>query len=570
MATIRNLREWLVQCHHEYVVADEPVKGTYGLIWFLSNPRPHAYPRALAVKTLDPEALIKVKSAKDIDYLRREFRMWLWLPRHFNVVPALGFDTAHLSSEEEHETISLPVMRMPKMTGSLQEWIDDSAFGIEDRLIALAQSVNGLMHLYKNGFEGHGDLKPSNILYADLKERFSLELSGMWPSRKHPWHVCVADLGWADAWVDLGFTNKALRQYLAPERLDGAVVPVKSDMFSMGIVAAELLQRRHPASNLKKALGSEGKWASCIKNEQWTLEGVRSERLRLLIQRCLAFDHEGRPTTEEFLGEIFEELRESYGQDISRTLQVWTEQSSDWTEHAEWAARHTIGLGVQEVRRSRKTLERRLRGIAVVDLQSCELWLSLATALHALLKSEEPDSLAEIAQLRSSAETHMKAVLGKINRSAMEAVAPSPNWTAFQPFERFSQSIEQVAEITGVTYESQIVEAGWLGPLALAALAYITATRAHQAGRVAEEEHFLAEAIRHAPEEAVPYYYRALWRRHRWFVLSARTTQIPTANDLKAWFTDLEVANRLAPSWNEPKKLLQDLQWPHYSSRKDP
>ncbi len=32
-----DLREWLVQYFDDYVVENQPVKGTYGLIWFLSK-----------------------------------------------------------------------------------------------------------------------------------------------------------------------------------------------------------------------------------------------------------------------------------------------------------------------------------------------------------------------------------------------------------------------------------------------------------------------------------------------------------------------------------------------------
>ncbi len=114
MSTTNDLREWLVQHYHDYVVADEPVRGTYGLIWFLS--KPDSIPGVFAVKTQAPEALTTPKSANDIDYLRREFRMWLALPPHLNVVPALGFDTAHLTDDQEKEAISLPGMLCPRST----------------------------------------------------------------------------------------------------------------------------------------------------------------------------------------------------------------------------------------------------------------------------------------------------------------------------------------------------------------------------------------------------------------------------------------------------------------------
>ena len=43
-----DLREWLVQYFDDYVVENQPVKGTYGLIWFLS--KQNSIPGSFAVK----------------------------------------------------------------------------------------------------------------------------------------------------------------------------------------------------------------------------------------------------------------------------------------------------------------------------------------------------------------------------------------------------------------------------------------------------------------------------------------------------------------------------------------
>jgi serine/threonine protein kinase len=233
----------------DYKAEPEPVHGTYGLIWFLTAKRANISPQSFAVKTLDPERLTDPNEVMDIVYMRREFRMWLALPATYNVVTALGIDGAVLRTGEAGEIVRLPVMRMPRMSGSLEAWVGKSDPGTEDRLVALAQAFNGLLYLYEHGFEGHGDLKPRNILYCDLTDRFELRERGPFPSREHKWQVKIADLGWADAWVDLGFTNKALRQYRGPERLGDAarVVPKQSDVFAMGVIASELLQGRHPA-----------------------------------------------------------------------------------------------------------------------------------------------------------------------------------------------------------------------------------------------------------------------------------------------------------------------------------
>jgi serine/threonine protein kinase len=566
MPTTSDLREWLVDRFHDYVVSDEPVKGTYGLIWFLKAK--NSVPPFMAVKTLAPEALTNPKSSNDIDYLRREFRLWMALPQHNNVVTALGFDTARLSGDHEIDTVSLPVMRMPKLAGSLQDWVDDASIGIEDRLIALAQTFNGLQHLYKNGFEGHGDLKPSNILYLDLGDKFTLDDRSSWPSVKHPWVIRVADLGWADAWIDLGFTNKAFRQYLAPERLEDRFSPIQSDMFSMGIVAAELLQRSHPAQNLKRALGSDGKWKRCVESGNWNLGGINSDRLKQLISRCLDVDPACRPPPEECMSEICSELQERFGQDIAPTLQLWNEQSSPIADHEHFAqaAFRTINLGVQEATRSREGLEHRIKKITVLDFETCEIWLVLALPLIDLLeREEEPDSVLKISQLRKSAKIYLETVFGKMDKASMEAVATRDDWIKNeQAYQRFSQVICYAAEVAGVDYEAENSGSSMLGPYALSALAFSDASLAHGPYSMPNtEEYYVSEAIRHAPEEAVPYYFRALWRDMRLRRSSFQKTgklSLPEGGELAAIFTDLEIAIRLSPNWDEPKKELQKLQ----------
>jgi len=276
---LANIREWLDKHYDGYSVEPEPVRGTYGLIWFLNATSPNISPKSFAVKTVDPNRASKLSTPDDIATLRREFRMWLALPATYNVLPALGFDIATFSDSETNQSVNLPFMRMPRMAGSLDTWTSKPPSGAEvaDRLIALAQSLNGLQYLYDHGFEGHGDLKPSNLLYDDLRSKFELGDGETWPSTAHPWRIRVADLGWADAWVDLGLSNKVLRTHMAPERFDAVVVPVKSDIFSMGIIAAELLQGQHPAENLKARTKSEGNWI------KWVTESYRGDQKS---QRC--------------------------------------------------------------------------------------------------------------------------------------------------------------------------------------------------------------------------------------------------------------------------------------------
>lgn len=568
MTSQNDLREWLVKNYPKYAVSDQPVNGTYGIIWFLKAKETNSIPRFLAVKTIDPENGIQPNFRSDVDVLRREFQMWLMLPRHRNVVPALGFESAKFPNNDGIGEISLPVMRMPKMDGSLQDWVENPSIGIEDRLIALAQSVNGLDHLYKNGFEGHGDLKPSNILYKNLGDGFILESSNFWPSKSHPWLVRIADLGWADAWVDLGFTTKALRPYLAPERLiEKRFTPIKSDMFSLGVITAELMQRCHPARNLKKAKGSEGKWVDCIEKGDWNIEQVESKRLKNLILKCLAYDPAERPTPAEFLSEISSELKEKYSQNVEPVLQLWNEEASAIVsaEYKAWGASQIDGLGTQQADKTTDELERKIDSIRVKDFETCEIWLITAGPLIKLLEKQKSSlHQAKIDHLRKTAKIYLTTVLGKIDQSKMASIVRRPDFPSqIQTFERFADVIGQAAKIAEVTYDADNQDTKLETPYAKSALAFSSASDARWGNKEGSIiEYFLSEAIRHAPEEAVPYYFRAKWRHDdlevRYFL--EKKAKLPKVDEQSPILTDLEIASRLSPEWEEPKFFRQQIQ----------
>jgi serine/threonine protein kinase len=504
------------------------------------------------------------KSANDIEYLKREFRMWLGLPYNYNVLTALGFDIARLSDRDNAQTVSLPVMRMKRMGGSLDDWIEGTVNpGIADRVIALAQAFNGLQFLYTHGIQGHGDLKPSNILYSNLNNSTELPADG-WPSVEHPWLVRIADLGWADAWVDLGFTNKALRQYLAPERLDNSFVPGQSDVFAMGIIAAEVLQGRHPAPN-RKVTKSEGEWRKWITGGKWDLERVSSNSLREMIRRCLDPDPGKRPTPEECLEDICRELEISHGIAVGPTLSVWRNPQSviEDIEHAASANVRSADLGPTQALQLRLDLAQRLASVYVIDFESSEAWVTLAEPLLQLLEREGQVASLERETLRADAKRHLRSVISAIDPNDPETVRKREDWPqSVQPFERFASVVGRMTAIAGLDYENTPMGGDSMGPLALSALAFSLASSVQSVeGDGSAEGRLLSEAISLSPNVAVPYYFRALWGHERWFLQKtlAGGSIHPTEYQVRLWVADLEIATRLAPEWEEPLALLKQV-----------
>jgi serine/threonine protein kinase len=559
---VQGLRDWLEWRYEDFSVDAEPLHGTYGLIWFMTARSANTHPNTFAVKTVDPERVARASGRDEVADLRREFRMWLALPPTHNVLPALGFDIATLADSIQTRSIDLPLMRMPRMHGSLQDWVSKPRpIEVADRLIALSQALNGLQYLYEHGLEGHGDLKPANLLYDDLRQKCPLEEKETWPSAAHPWRIRVADLGWADAWVDLGLSQMASREYLAPERLDGTVVPIKSDMFSMGVVASQLLQGQHPAGNLGR-LQSDGKWRRWVKNGERNLQEIESPRLRTMIERCFCASPDSRPDALEFLHEICAELKARYRLDIVGTLELWRstypgDDSAAQNDYASWAALQSPLLGVRETQASLDNTLKRLNRIRVIDFETCESWASLAESIVYLSAADD----AERDRIRKLASDYLITILGPLGQVAVQELGYRSDWPTLRQYERYSLLAGKLASIAQLKVDegSEIVQ--MLGPYARAALrfAWASGLRLERGNQAAIE--MLSSAIVEAPSEPANYYFRASWTNESSLVgdiVSARADAAKSPN-IGEIVEDLEAAIRLDADWKEPRRLLESL-----------
>ena len=186
----------------------------------------------------------------------------------------------------------------------------------------------------------------------------------------------------------------------------------------------------------------------------------------------------------------------------------------------------------------------------------------LAEPIIPLLRGEGVDVEAKLDRLREAATSHLIAILGQMNRPLLEKVVRRPDdLKDLQIFERYSDAIKRTADIAGITYERASDGTLELGPLALSALAYSFASSARfEFLEPAIIDKYLADAIRYAPEEAVPYYFRAFWRYGRRPISTDGSAErIPNSELCAELIWDLETACRLAPGWSEPRRLLESL-----------
>jgi len=558
-----------------YEIEGEPVWGTYGLVFLLNAAFSGASPQSIAVKTFDPNQLPEKPST--LQELQREFAMWLRLPDHANVLRAGRLKTAILqvpdpSAPRATRKIEMPLMQMERMDGCISSWVGNNDYSRADKLLALAQAFNGLAHLYANGIQGHGDLKPSNLLFTDIRKKYRFA-SDTW-LHDHPWIIKVADLGWADAWVDyygVEYKKKALREYLAPERTgnEPRVLPERSDMFSMGVIAAELICGKHPSANLKKAKKSDGEWLRRAERREWMLDGICSERLKDLIDRCLDPDPAKRPSANEAMQTICQELQEAHGLDVAPDLELWTKEAnkpyapyiSTNSEEIERLGR-TFGLGAEQESKSLERLRQIFEAMAPDNIYSLEDWVYAAsTILDFRQRMDGQLDSEETVRVRQRAREHLEKTLGHVDHRDLAAMAASIDTEdRATPFERFSDLVGNLAVIAKVDFE-QAYQGEWdLSDLALAGFAFAMASRSRSNPATPRGTfEYLDIAIDRSLIEATPYFFRASWRDAQ---RALQECGIEPEDDFTAKdvIKDLEIACKLAPQWSEPQTLLEQVQ----------
>lgn len=311
------------------------LEGPYGLVFVLEASHQPVVPRKFCVKTLDPEKL-QPGGRVPKRLFERAISPWRNVPFHCHVLTALGLEFLSPPAGLAGEFEALPLVRMPFCEGNLSACVrGEIAMSPVDRLIVLAQTCSGLRWLYEHGVQGHGDLKPGNILLSDLRARFALPDREGFPSKTHFWQARVADPGWADIWIECGGTSHAWRPYLAPERFDATAASEPSDIFAVGVVACELLCGQHPAGDATEILATEwdvAKWVEWATSGPRHLDELLPESLREVIDRALAPDPSHRPAASDLQSALCDILEQDYGLNLALQLAVQDRDARQWRD----------------------------------------------------------------------------------------------------------------------------------------------------------------------------------------------------------------------------------------------
>ncbi|CAM5631249.1 Serine/threonine-protein kinase PknD [Streptomyces alboniger] len=231
-----------------------------------------------------PVALLKVirrEYAQDAEF-RRRFQQEVQSARRvqgYHVVPVVDHDTTgNLPWLATTYISSLPLDEAIAMCGPLP---------LPAALQLVGCAAEALRAVHAAGVI-HRDLKPSNLL---------LGMSGPW----------VIDFGIARAADATQLTRTGgligTPQYMSPEHVNGRPLTPATDIFSLGLIAAVAATGCHPYGN-GAAITLAAKIASTELRPP-DLTGY-PERLRPILERCLAVDPASRPAPAE-LAELCED-----------------------------------------------------------------------------------------------------------------------------------------------------------------------------------------------------------------------------------------------------------------------
>jgi serine/threonine protein kinase len=238
-----------IKLKHEWILGERIGGGGFGVVYFAKSSNTES-----AVAKLVP----KVPGAQ------REL-LFVKLDGVRNIVPII----------DSGETEDSWVLIMPKAEKSLRQHLDDARGPLDasDAITVLQDIATSLFDL--SGKVVHRDLKPENVLL----------LNGTW---------CLADFGisrYAEATTAVDTQKYALSApYAAPERWRGERATSATDVYSLGVIAFELLSKSLPFAGPELSDFRE----QHLHGDPRSL-GNATPSMKALVSECLYKAPEARP-----------------------------------------------------------------------------------------------------------------------------------------------------------------------------------------------------------------------------------------------------------------------------------
>jgi len=212
-----------------YILHERIGAGGMGEVFRATKFGPDGFEVQVALKVILPHLAREEPFRKRFS---REARVAASL-KHPNIVQVSGFEII-----DEIPVIEMEYVQGVDLRRLLRSSVSSGKLSMEEALTVLYAVAKGLDHAHshrgRDGGEGgiiHCDLNPHNILLSTLGE------------------VKVTDFGIARALHDTSEASATVRgklAYMSPEQMDGRDLDLRTDLFSLGIIAYQLLSGEHP------------------------------------------------------------------------------------------------------------------------------------------------------------------------------------------------------------------------------------------------------------------------------------------------------------------------------------
>jgi tetratricopeptide (TPR) repeat protein len=287
-------------------IPDEPER--IGPFWVLGKLGEGAFGKVFLAQDAETGQLCALKVLKrspsddeDVESgFRDEIRLWLAMEPHPHVVSALRAETINGRFALALEFITAG----EDGVGTLQALLERRRVGASTALRLISQICEGLQHAQRQGLVAHRDIKPGNILidsFGDAKVS-DFGLAGFSSSR----------------WKSLDIQSDTIAgspAYMAPEQFFAPHVDFRADIYSVGIVAYQLLSGGdypYDLRGLAPQASAQELMQIHLQSEPRPLAGPEWD----VVRRCLAKDPTDRPQTyDALIAELGRLFRERTGQE---------------------------------------------------------------------------------------------------------------------------------------------------------------------------------------------------------------------------------------------------------------